>query len=100
MGGSDCDRKGIAAGSGNEFLNFFGTCVAGLACLDNNFILYAFESSELCLYNNTVCMRIFNYLLGQSNVVFERLGRSEEASIMTEVNPPSMQFLHSSKESP
>ena len=73
---TDRDREGIAACSGYKFLDFFRTGIACLACLDNNFILNTFKCSELCLYDNTVIVCVFDNLSGQRNVVLERFGRS------------------------
>ena len=50
--------------------------IAFIASFYNNFILNAGQGAQLSLDNNAVCMRVFNNLLGQSNVLLKRLGRS------------------------
>ena len=97
MARSDCDSQGIAACSAYELLNLFRTCIALMARLNDYLILDTSQSSQLSLNNYAMCMCVLNNLLGQSDIVLEAL---EEASIMTDVNPPSMQLLQSSKLSP
>ena len=76
MGSTDSDSQGVAACSRYELFYFFRTCVGLVTSLYNNFILDTCECSELSLNNYAVSVSIFNYLLGKSDVVLERLGGS------------------------
>ena len=97
VAGADGDGQGVAAGALNEFLNLFRAGVAGVALFDFDLVLNAGEGAELGLDDDAVVVSVLDDLLGDSNVLLEGL---LEASIMTEVKPPSMQLLQSSKLSP
>ena len=76
MGGADGDRKRIAAGLGDEFLDLLRTGVALFACFHHDLILDTGEGPELSLYDNALVMGILNNLLGQRDVVLKALGGS------------------------
>ena len=75
MRSTDSDRKGIAACSVYEFLNFFRMCVASLTCFYNNFVFNTLKCTEFSFNYYAVSVSVFNNLLGKSDVLFKRLGR-------------------------
>ena len=76
MGCSDSDCKGVAACSCYEFFNVFRSCVGRIFSRDLDIIFNACECAELSFDNNTACVCIFNNLLCDFNVLFERLAGS------------------------
>ena len=93
MGCADGDSERVAACPCYEFLYLFRTCVAGLTGFYYYLILYSLESSELSLDYYSMSVSVVYYLLCDRDVFLDM-------SIITDVNPPSMQLLQSSKESP
>ena len=76
VAGADCDRQGVAAGTGCKFDNFFRMSVHGFVCFDGNFVFHAGKSAEFGLDHNTVIMRILDHLTGEGDILFEGLGGS------------------------
>ena len=74
MRGADGDGEGIAAGSGYEFLDLFGTGIGGVFGGYLDFILNAGERAELRFNDHAVVVRIGDDLPGQGDILFKRLG--------------------------
>ena len=74
VAGADGDGQRVAAGLGDELLDFFGMGVGGLVCGDLHFVLDAGQRAELRLDDDAAVMRVLNDLLGDLDVLCERLG--------------------------
>src|SRR5699024_3677789 len=75
VAGADGDGQRVAAGLGDELLNFLGTGVVRVLGGNLDLVLHASQSAQLGLDHNTVIMSIFHNTLGQLNVLSEGLGR-------------------------
>ena len=76
MRGTNGDGKGVAAGLGDEFLDFFGMGVGRLVRRDLDLVLNAGEGAELGLDDHAVVMGILDDLAGQGDIVLKGLGGS------------------------
>ena len=70
---ADGDGETVAAGAGHEFLDILGTGVGAVLGLDVDVVLHARERAELGLNDDTVVVRVFDDLAGESDVVLEGL---------------------------
>ncbi len=74
VAGTDSDCKGVNAGLGYKFFNFFGTGVGGFAFSNYNVVFDTCEGTELTFYYYAVSVSIFNYLFGKVDVILEGMG--------------------------
>ena len=68
-----------------------------MAVFNGDLILHAGQRTELSFNNDAVIIGIFDDLTRERDVVLKRLRGS---NVITDVKPPSMQDLQSSKVSP
>ena len=74
MRSTDCNCKRVTTCSVNELFYFFRMGICFLTSFYNNFIFNTGKCTKFCFYNNAMSVCIFNNLLGNCNIVFERLG--------------------------
>ena len=71
VAGADGDGEGIHAGLCHKFFHFFRTRVGGILRRYLYVVLYARQSAQLTLDDDTSFVRIFHDLAGQGDVVLE-----------------------------
>ena len=74
VGGADGDGQGVTAGTGHELFDLLGTGVGGSLSGDIDLVLDAGQGAQLSLNHNTVIVSVLNDLLGDLDVLLERLG--------------------------
>ena len=73
VAGAYCNGERIDPGSGNKFLHLRRVGVGSVGRGDVYRVLYAGKPAELTLDNDASCVRVVDYLLGESDVVLERM---------------------------
>ena len=71
VAGADRDSKAVNARLGNEFLYFVGVGEHSVFVRNVDIVFDAGKLSEFAFHNDTVCVSIFNNLLGEGNVVLK-----------------------------
>ena len=74
VAGADGDGQRVAAGLGDELLDFFGMGVGSLVCGDLHFVLDAGQRAELSFDDDAVVVRVLDDLLGDLDVLGKGLG--------------------------